>query len=138
MCLVNTVREAHGLRPLRLSAQLERAAQAHTDDMVRRGYFEHDAPSGSTPLDRIRASGYIPSARDGYAIGENIAWGTTKLATPKAIVDAWIASPEHLANMLNPHFTEGAIGVDATLPASIAGGQAGAIYTQDFGVVIAS
>ena len=102
-------------------------------------YFEHfggSGPGGETPLARIRAAGYISSSRVGFEVGENIAWGTGSLATPRAIVAAWMASPGHRANILDPHYRETGIGVSAHPPASLAHGQSGAIYTQDFGVII--
>jgi uncharacterized protein YkwD len=136
LCLINQERAQHGEPALQTNAKLEQAAQGHTEDMAFGNYFEHVGPHGDTPLSRMFASGYIPSHRVGYTIGENIAWGTLGLATPRAIVNAWIASPEHLANILNAQYRDTAVGVSANPPASLAGGQAGAIYTQDFGVII--
>jgi uncharacterized protein YkwD len=86
-------------------------------------------------LDRVQATGYIPNSQVGYTIGENIAWGTLYLATPSSIVAAWIASPEHLANILDADYRDTAIGVTPSAPPSLANGQAGAIYTQEFGVI---
>jgi uncharacterized protein YkwD len=97
-------------------------------------YFEHIGPRGQTPLARLRAVGYISSSR-GYEVGENIAWATLGLATPRAIVAAWMASPGHRANILDPRFRETGIGVSPRPPSSLAHGQPGAIYTQDFGVI---
>jgi uncharacterized protein YkwD len=98
-------------------------------------YFEHIGPGGQTPLTRMRETGYIHGAHAAFAVGENIAWGTLWLATPRSIVAAWMASPEHRANILNPRFRDTAIGVSAHVPKAMAHGQRGAIYTQDFGVV---
>jgi uncharacterized protein YkwD len=136
LCLINTERESHGESALRANPLLEQAAQGHTENMIAENYFEHISPSGSTPMMRMRTSGYIYSSRVGYAVGENIAWGTLQLATPKAIVDAWIASPGHLANILNPQFRDTAIGVLPEVPNALAPAQEGALYTQDFGVII--
>jgi uncharacterized protein YkwD len=99
-------------------------------------YFEHLGPRGQTPLARMRAVGYISSSRVGYEVGENIAWGTRRLATPRAIVAAWMASPGHRANILDPRYRETGIGVAPHPPRALAHGQPGAIYTQDFGVII--
>jgi uncharacterized protein YkwD len=99
-------------------------------------YFEHDGPNGDTPLSRMIASGYIPGGNVGYEIGENIGWGTFSLGTPSAIVAAWMASPGHRANILDVHFRDTAVGVSPHVPSSLSGGQAGGIYTQDFGVII--
>lgn len=136
LCLINRERAQNGEGALKPVAALEASAQDHTDSMVSEDYFEHVGPNGSTPLSRIRNVGYIPSSSDGYVIGENIAWGTLWLATPKAIVAAWMASPGHRANILNARFRETGVGVSPRVPASMSGGQAGAIYTQDFGAII--
>jgi uncharacterized protein YkwD len=136
LCLVNRERAAHGEGALRANASLRQSAQGHTDSMVAGNYFEHDGPGGLTPLLRIRNSGYINSPRVGYAVGENIGWGSAQLGTPKAIVAAWMASPGHRANILDPRYKDTAIGVSPQLPPSLAHGQRGGIYTQDFGVII--
>jgi uncharacterized protein YkwD len=135
-CLVNQERARHGEPPLQQNAQLEQAAQSHSDEMLVADYFEHVSPSGETPLQRVQATGYLPGPPAGYAIGENIAWGTLSLSTPSAIVNAWIASPEHEANILNPLFRDAAIGVAPAAPAALAQGQPGAVYAQEFGVVL--
>jgi uncharacterized protein YkwD len=57
------------------------------------------------------------------------------LATPEAIVAAWIASPEHRANVLEGSYKDTGLGVVPAVPASFSAGQAGAIYTEDFGVI---
>jgi uncharacterized protein YkwD len=134
LCLINRERRAHGERRLRGNARLRRAAQSHTESMAFGNYFEHVGPRGQTPLTRMRDAGYI-SSRVGFEVGENIAWGTLELATPRAIVAAWMASPPHRANILDPRYRETGIGVSPHPPASLAHGQAGAIYTQDFGVI---
>jgi uncharacterized protein YkwD len=139
LCLINRERALRGERPLRPNARLRRAAQAHTDSMAFGDYFEHvggGGPGGGTPLARMRGAGYISSSRVGYEVGENIAWGTRGLATPRAIVAAWMASPGHRANILDRHYRETGIGVSPHPPTSLAHGQPGAIYTQDFGVII--
>jgi uncharacterized protein YkwD len=136
ICLVNRERSAHGERPLSANGQLQQAAQGHTESMVDGDYFEHVGPGGQTPLDRLRAAGYIYSSRIGYEIGENIAWGSAQLGTPRAIVAAWMASPEHRANILDARFRDTGVGVSAHLPARAGRGALGGIYTQDFGVII--
>ncbi len=135
LCLVNQERARSGELPLHPNADLTQAAEWHSEEMAQDDYFAHVSPSGETPFQRIEASGYIPNDQVGYTLGENIAWGTLYLATPKAIVAAWIASPEHLANILNTSYTETGLGVTPAAPASLAEGQAGAIYSQEFGVI---
>jgi uncharacterized protein YkwD len=136
MCLINDERITHGERPLQPNADLEACAQEHSESMANDDYFSHEGPDGSTPLSRMQAAGYIYSSNIGYEIGENIAWGTLWLATPKSIVESWMQSPEHRANILDSDYRETGIGVDPHAPAARAEGQPGALYTQDFGVVI--
>jgi uncharacterized protein YkwD len=136
LCLVNQERARHNEMPLQLNADLAAAADAHSEEMVALDYFGHIAPNGLTPLARVRSTGYIPSSEDGYTIGENIAWGTLELSTPQAIVSAWIASPEHLANILEAKYRDTAIGIDPQAPASLANEEDGAVYTQEFGVIV--
>jgi uncharacterized protein YkwD len=136
LCLINQERARNNELPLRLNADLQEAADEHSQEMVEKDYFAHVSPSGMTPLQRVQATGYIPSPQDGYTIGENIAWGTLELSTPQAIVKAWIASPEHLANILESHYTDTAIGVAPAAPPSLANGQQGAVYSQEFGVIV--
>jgi uncharacterized protein YkwD len=135
LCLVNRERMRRGERALRANGRLERAAQGHSESMAFGDYFNHVSPSGQTPLNRMRAAGYIFSSHIGFEVGENIAWGTLWLGSPKAIVAAWMASPGHRANILDGHFRETAIGVSPHPPSSLAHGQAGGVYTQDFGVI---
>jgi uncharacterized protein YkwD len=137
LCLVNRERLSHGMAALAPNTRLEAAAQGHSADMAAGDYFEHDGRHGDTPLSRMRASGYIFSSRIGYSVGENIAWATLGLATPKAIVASWMASSGHRANILDATFRETGIGVSPHPLASLARGQSGAIYTQDFGRIIA-
>ncbi len=137
LCLVNRERTSRGERALRANSDLQRAATTHSAEMASGDYFDHIAPSGSTPLMRMRATGYIFSTHIGYAIGENIAWGTLWLATPKAIVAGWMASPGHRANILDRTFKETGVGVSPHPIESLARGESGAIYTQDFGRIIA-
>jgi uncharacterized protein YkwD len=136
LCLINRERAQNGEAPLALSLQLQQAAEGHAGELVSADYFEHVSPSGVTPVDRIRSTGYIPGPNVGYVIGENLAWGTLALSTPQSIVSAWIASPGHLANILEAHYTDTGIGVTPQVPPSLAGGQAGATYAQEFGVIV--
>jgi uncharacterized protein YkwD len=136
LCLVNRERAGHGEIPLGENARLEHSAQAHTEDMAVGDYVEHVGPRGDTPFDRMRAAGYIYSSSIGYEIGENIAWGTLWLATPRSIVAGWMASPGHRENILDARFRDTGIGVSPHPPSSLARGQSGAIYTEDFGVIV--
>jgi uncharacterized protein YkwD len=136
LCLVNRERLSRGEGALKADGQLQAAAQGHSEDMAAGDYFEHDGRGGSTPLSRMRQAGYIFSSRIGYAVGENIAWATLGLSTPQAIVTAWMSDAGHRANILEAKFRDTGIGVSPHPLASLAHGQAGAIYTQDFGRII--
>jgi len=135
-CLINRVRAEHGLNPLTMNARLESAAESHCAELISANYFAHVAPDGETPVDRIRKTGYIPGPSVGYVIGENLAWGTYSLATPQSIVSAWIASPGHLANILESQYKETGIGIVPAVPQAMGGGNPGASYAQEFGVII--
>lgn len=136
LCLINRERAEHGLIPLAVNPRLETAAEEHCAELIASDYFAHISPSGETPVDRIRKTGFIPGPSVGYVIGENLAWGTYGLATPQAIVSAWIASPGHLANILETQYRETGIGIVPAVPASLGGGNPGATYAQEFGVII--
>jgi uncharacterized protein YkwD len=136
ICLVNRERAAHGESALQPNTRLQLSAQSHTESMAFGNYFEHVGPGGDTPVDRMRTSGYIYSSQIGYEVAENLAWGTQAQGTPRAIVASWMASAGHRANILDPRFRDTAVGVSPHVPSSLSGGQAGGIYTQDFGVII--
>jgi uncharacterized protein YkwD len=91
--LTNTRRAAAGCGSLASQPQLTRAAQLHADDMAANGYFSHTGQDGRAPWDRARQQGF-----SGRGIGENIAKG---YPTARAVVDAWIASSGHRANIEN-------------------------------------
>jgi uncharacterized protein YkwD len=129
LCLVNRARAEHGLGRLRHAALLDRAAGAHSRDMVRRDFFSHNSPGGSTPSQRIDRTGYLSGAHS-WAIGETIAWGTGPYATPASIVRGWLHSPEHRAILLDGRFRDLGIGVAIGAPSE---GRGGATFTGDFG-----
>jgi uncharacterized protein YkwD len=131
-CLLNKKRMQHGLRKLRGNGRLHRAAGRHTVDMARRHYFSHTSISGASFLDRIRRTGYLRRTR-GWSVGENIAWGTGELSTPRSIVRAWMKSSGHRANILNGRFREIGIGISFGAPVRSSTRPA-ATYTTDFGV----
>lgn len=130
LCLLNADRSQRGLVSLRENVKLRSAASAHSSDMVRQGYFAHTTPGGQTFVDRILTAGYT-SRMASWALGENLAWGTQDLATPRGANDAWMHSSGHRANILKASYRDVGIGVRAGDP-NDAG--AGATYTTDFGV----
>ena len=132
LCLLNGERADRGLVALKPDRRLQRAAAVHGGDMVQHGYFSHDGRNGSKPAERIRAAGYLSSG-GAWRIGENLAWGTGELASPRSILAAWMDSPGHRANILQPAYREIGVSVLAGNPASRNG--AGATFVTEFGVV---
>ncbi|MEU3606841.1 CAP domain-containing protein [Streptomyces sp. NPDC035033] len=116
IALVNAERAKAGCGPLTANATLTRAAQGHSDDMAARDFFDHTDPDGDGPGERVTAAGYPWST-----YGENIAMGQT---TPEQVMDAWMNSPGHRANILNCSFEEIGVGIHT---------DGGPYWTQVFG-----
>ena len=115
--LTNSARAKAGCSALRTDRRLRTAARSHSTDMAKRDYFSHETPEGVTPWQRAADAGYAnPSA-------ENIAHG---YPTAKAVVEAWLASSGHRANILN--CDSKAVGVGVYLR-----GDGGPYWTQLFG-----
>ena len=100
--LVNEIRRQYGLGTLKANWQLSRVARYKSQDMHDRGYFSHTSPTYGSPFQMMKSFGI--SYR---TAGENIAKG---YATPKAVVDGWMNSEGHRANILNASFTEIGVG----------------------------
>ncbi|MDX2646159.1 CAP domain-containing protein [Streptomyces sp. PA03-1a] len=115
--LVNEERASAGCRPVTLEDRLTEAAQDYTDVMARSGELSHTGPDGSTMAGRVEAAGYQWSA-----LGENIAVGQR---TAAAVMDAWMHSEGHRANILNCTFEQIGVGVNTS--------SNGPWWTQDFG-----
>lgn len=116
--LTNRERAGAGLPPLAADPPLARAAQAYSTDMAVRAFYSHTSPEGTQPWDRAAAAG---STR--RSIGENIACGQRSAAE---VVEGWMNSPGHRANILKPGFTHIGVGYAG-------GGPAGTYWTQLFG-----
>ena len=121
--LTNAARQKQGCGPLRVDGRLEAAAQAHAADMASRHYFSHISPEGLDPSARARAAGFPAGA------GENIAMG---FATASAVMDGWMGSRGHRANILNCSYTVIGVGYD---PRTITSGFAPGSWVQMFGVL---
>ncbi|GEL19289.1 hypothetical protein PA7_31260 [Pseudonocardia asaccharolytica DSM 44247 = NBRC 16224] len=114
VALTNEQRARHGCGPLRVDHRITAAAEGHSADMADAGYLAHDSRDGTGFDQRIRAEGYpAPGA-------ENIARGQPDAAT---VVEAWMGSPGHRANILNCSLTTVGVGHDPR----------GNYWTQDFG-----
>ncbi|WP_390898284.1 CAP domain-containing protein [Streptomyces angustmyceticus] len=116
LSLVNQERDRAGCSPVTADKELGGLAQQFSDDMARRGFFDHTDPDGDTPWDRARDAGIDDLG------GENIARGQ---ATAQAVMDSWMKSPGHRANILNCEYKT--LGVGAHF------GPGGPWWTQDFG-----
>ena len=127
LCLLNAERAKHGLLALRQHPLLELASQRHSDDMVRRKFYEHETPDGVDPQMRLSAVGYAPPWT-----GENLFTGTGPEATPVRALEHWMESPGHRENILRPEFTEVGVGIAYESPKPGITGP-GAVYTTDFG-----
>jgi uncharacterized protein YkwD len=129
LCQVNAVRQAHGLSALLPDRRLARAALAHSRDMVRRRYFAHDSPTGTTLVERVARTGWL-RRRPQWFLGENLAWGVGARSTPAAVVQAWMQSPPHRQILLRAAYRHVGIGAVSGTPSDPT---AGATYTADFG-----
>jgi uncharacterized protein YkwD len=116
---INSVRRSHGLAPLRMDPTLTSAARFHTEDMLRRGYFAHG--DFANRMVRFRAVG--------PTVGENLAWESPD-SSAQFLVDAWLASPDHRANLLRPGFRRIGIGLAR---GSFLGHPDTTVVTTDFG-----
>ncbi|MEV6924211.1 CAP domain-containing protein [Dactylosporangium sp. NPDC051485] len=102
--LVNVERAKAGCGPVKYNAKLRAAAYKHSADMAKRDYFSHTTPEGVEFATRIKAEGYNWSGA-----GENIAAGQ---GTPEQVMDAWMHSEGHRANILNCKFVDLGVGLE--------------------------
>ncbi|MEU1316450.1 CAP domain-containing protein [Streptomyces tibetensis] len=116
LSLVNEERAKVGCSPVAANSALTDLAQSYSEDMAARGFFDHTDPDGRTPWDRAEKAGISNLG------GENIARGQANAA---AVMDAWMNSPGHRANILNCDFKTLGVGVEL--------GSGGPWWTQNFG-----
>jgi uncharacterized protein YkwD len=110
LCLINEQRASYGRPSVRTNSKLHAAALGHSTDMVSQGFFAHTNPAGVDFIDRITQTGYVAGARS-WLVGENLVWGSGVLSTPASLVEGWMQSPPHRANLLRKRFRE--IGISA-------------------------
>jgi uncharacterized YkwD family protein/spore coat assembly protein SafA len=101
--LVNIERSKHGLGPLKENWELSRVARYKSTDMKNKGYFDHYSPTYGSPFDMMKKFGF-----KFYSAGENIAMGQR---TPQEVMNAWMNSPGHRANILKADFKEIGVGL---------------------------
>jgi uncharacterized protein YkwD len=132
LCLINQVRAANHLPPLRVNRDLQAVATGQAEDMVRDNYFGDDSPSGQTPAARIATTRY-PAHAARLSTAQNIGWGTESSATPAGMVAAWLASPPHREVILTSEYRDAGVGVAPAVPAVLGRGTAGGTYAVEFG-----
>jgi uncharacterized YkwD family protein/spore coat assembly protein SafA len=115
--LCNQIRRQNGLPALTMNWQLERMARIKSQDMRDKHYFSHQSPTYGSPFTMMKSFGIYFT----YA-GENIAAGQPD---PKSVVNSWMASPGHRANILNKNYTQIGVGYAS-------GGSYGTYWTEDF------
>ena len=98
---MNQARAQHGVRPLRIDLRLEAAARAKSRAMLRTGTFAHG--NFQRRLSSFRARGPY--------FGENLAWGVGARGSATAVVQMWLASPSHRANLLRRSFQRVGLGI---------------------------
>jgi uncharacterized protein YkwD len=101
--------------------------------MVGGSFFAHRAPGGPDLVARLRRAGYLGPRTTVWVVGENLAWARATAATARGIVAAWMASPAHRANILEPSFRDIGIGIVGGTPGDAG---AGVTVTTDFGRAI--
>ncbi len=119
LAAVNSTRAAYGLQPLHLDSTLRNAARSHSIDMLRRDYFAHGDFAARMAAFHVH----------GPTAGENLAWGTGPFGRPGTIVEEWLASPEHRANLLRPGYARIGIGL---VRGSFLGTGGATVVTADF------
>ncbi len=131
LCLINQIRVAHHLRPLRANPALAEVATSQVRVMVSWDYFADDRPTGQTPLSLIDASRYLtPGVR--LTVGQNIAWGSGSFSPPRHVVREWMASPAHRAVILTASYTDAGVAIRPALPRVLRAGSRGSTYAMEF------
>ena len=129
---VNSVRARHGLSRLRVSGRLSEAANAHSVQMARLGYFSHDGANGVSYSRRIARYYPGPGYRS-WSAGENLLWSSPNVGAARAIA-MWLASPGHRAILLSSRWRElGLAAVHSTSAPGVYDGSPVTIVTAGFG-----
>lgn len=129
---LNLVRLEHGRKALRMSPDLGAAAEFHSVEMVRAGFFGHESADGRDFAARLR-SFYRPRATGrAWTVGENVVWHPRRLSARKAVA-LWLRSPGHRENLLRPRFREVGISAVRARAAGVYGNRRVVVLTVDFG-----
>jgi uncharacterized protein YkwD len=132
LCLLNVERTSRGLVALRADGQLRKVAQRYTGQMVTHRFFAHVGHDGSTLSSRVVSSTKYVARAASWSLGENLYWGSGRLATPQQSVEGWMNSPGHRRNVLNSRFRDIGIGITIGAPEDVSGSSA-ATYATEFG-----
>jgi uncharacterized protein YkwD len=131
LCLINQERRSHGLRKLDSHGAQTKAARRHTRLMIRSTCFSHQCPGEAALVSRLEHADYLPCGCY-WGVGENLAYGERAYGSPKRIMQAWMNSSAHRANILNGHYEHVGIGIVWGTPDGGAA-RGSATYTTDFG-----
>jgi uncharacterized protein YkwD len=129
---INRVRRGRGLRALRWNKRLAAAADSHSRDMGKKGYFEHESANGAAFWRRIER--FYPSRGfRSWTVGENLLWASDTYGSAFAVHE-WMTSPPHRENILSRDWRELGIGaVTFQAAPGVYGGRTVTIVTADFG-----
>jgi uncharacterized protein YkwD len=131
LCLINRERHARGIRKLDRDRKLQRASQNHNDYMQKHRCFSHQCSGEPSLTGRLQRVGWLTGGLNAWTYGENIAWGSGRYGTPRSLVNAWMNSSGHRANILSSRFDEIGVGYSkGTISKKSANG---AVVTTDFG-----
>jgi len=130
ICLVDRRRRHHRLGPVRRNSALTHSATRHSHYMVRHHCFAHECRGEVGLLGRVENTKYLPCSCS-WGLGETLAKGRRRHASPSATVRRWMHSPGHRAIVLDPRFDDVGVGVALGIPG--ARNANGATYTADFG-----
>lgn len=125
VCKINNLRSDNGLQTLRWNGQLADLANGLASDMAQSGNLSHVDSQGRDLPARVAASNYL-TPDGGGIVEENIAMADGDLATPQAVIDDWMQSDVHRAQMLDPRVTD--------IAAAVARSAHGTFFTAEFGV----
>lgn len=134
LCLINRVRVTHGLPALGANRALARGAAGKVRGMIRDDYFADDGPAGQTAMSLVAKTSY-PAHATAVAVGQSLAWGVGRYATPAHTVAQWMASPSHREVLLDGEYREAGVAVAPGVPRVLRrrGHGRGATYAVELG-----
>ncbi len=128
--LINKARTSRGLAPVRLQKALDRAALAHSREMLSRDYIAHTSWKGASLGTRLARAGYSRTGCRSWSVGEVIGWGKGAVGTPRAVFRTWMKSSGHRAVILRARWRDVGIGCAGGSLRNVSGV---AMYSVDFG-----